>query len=59
MDADLSAIAEGDGTLIRFRGNYRPPLGPLGEALDRAAFHRLAEGTVENFVERVVERLKK
>ena len=57
--ADLSAIAEGDGTLIRFRGNYRPPLGPLGEALDRAAFHRLAEGTVENFVERVVERLKK
>ncbi len=57
MEADLSAVAQENGTLIRFRGNYHPPLGPLGEALDRAAFHHVAESTVENFVERVVERL--
>ena len=57
MEADLSAVRDGDHTLIRFRGNYEPPLGPVGEALDRAAFHRIAEGTVESFIDLVVERL--
>ena len=57
MEADLTATAVGEGTLIRFRGNYQPPLGPVGQALDRAAFHLVAEGTVENFVERVIEQL--
>jgi hypothetical protein len=59
MEADLSAVAHEDGTLIRFRGNYYPPLGPIGEVLDRAAFHRVAEGTVENFVDRVVEQIER
>ena len=58
MEADLTATSVGDSTLIRFRGNYQPPLGPVGEALDRAAFHLVAEGTVENFVERVIEQLE-
>lgn len=58
MDADLSAIAHADTTLIRFRGNYEPPLGVLGDALDRAGFHHVAEATVANFVERIIERLE-
>jgi len=60
MEADLSAIArESEQTLIRFRGNYEPPLGPIGDALDRVGFHHVAEGTVENFITRVVEHLER
>jgi len=59
MEADLSAVASEERTLIRFRGNYYPPLGPIGEALDRAAFHRVAESTVESFVDRVIEQIER
>jgi hypothetical protein len=58
MDADLSAIADDAGSLIRFRGNYEPPLGHLGEALDRAGFHHVAEATVENFIDQLIEKLE-
>ena len=32
---------------------YDPPLGKLGQALDKRAMHRLAEATIKDFLERV------
>jgi hypothetical protein len=37
-------------TLLKLAGSYRPPLGALGEALDRAILHRVAAATIRNFV---------
>lgn len=54
VDAELILAAHGPGlTQISFRGSYRPPLGGLGEALDKALLHRVAEATVKHFVDRV------
>jgi hypothetical protein len=36
---------------------YRPPLGMIGRALDKALMHRVAEATVKDFLDRVGERL--
>jgi hypothetical protein len=40
-------------THIALRGSYRPPLEKFGAALDRLAFHRVAEATVRHFLERL------
>ncbi|MGA9775093.1 MAG: hypothetical protein WBU92_04140 [Candidatus Dormiibacterota bacterium] len=37
--------------------NYRPPLGPLGQTIDRLALHRLAEATIKDFLDRTGEAL--
>jgi hypothetical protein len=50
LDADLRLAAVDDQvTLLTMAGVYRPPLGPLGEALDRAILHRVADTTIRNF----------
>jgi hypothetical protein len=50
LDADLRLASAGDQvTLLTMAGVYRPPLGPLGEALDRAILHRVADATIRNF----------
>ncbi len=50
LDADLRfASADDQVTLLTMAGVYRPPLGPLGEALDRAILHRVADATIRNF----------
>ena len=47
LDADLMILAEGtDKTRIMLNGCYRPPLGRLGEGLDRAILHRVASATI-------------
>ena len=54
LEADLVAARVSDGeTQVSLRGSYTPPLGPVGRALDRALFHRLAESTVKEFVDRI------
>ena len=54
LDADLVAARLSDHeTQLSLRGSYTPPLGLVGRALDRALFHRLAESTVKEFVDRV------
>jgi hypothetical protein len=45
-------------TQIELSGEYEPPLGPLGGAIDAAVGHRLAEASVHRFVHAVVERLR-
>jgi hypothetical protein len=50
LDADLRLASAGDQlTLLTMAGVYRPPLGPLGETLDRAILHRVADATIRNF----------
>jgi hypothetical protein len=50
LDADLRLASAGDqATALAMAGVYRPPLGPLGEALDRVILHRVADATIRNF----------
>lgn len=54
MEADLIFASVGPWiTQITFRGSYKPPLEGLGEAIDKALLHRVAEATVKHFVDRV------
>ena len=57
LDADLRLAPDGDGSVLRLAGAYRPPLGPLGQALDRALLHRVATATVRSFLARVAAQL--
>ncbi len=50
LDADLKLAPDGEGTMLTMAGSYRPPLGPLGQALDRAVLRRVATATVRSFV---------
>jgi len=57
LDADLRLTPEGEGTVLTLAGAYRPPLGPVGQALDRALLHKVAEATVRTFLTRVAAQL--
>jgi len=54
LDADIRLVPAGEqATLLTLAGAYRPPLGSLGQALDRAILHRVAAATIRNFLGRV------
>ena len=57
LDADLRLAALGEGTVLTMAGTYRPPLGSLGEALDRAILHRVAAATVRSFLAQVAVQI--
>ena len=58
LDADLKLAPTGDrGTLLTMAGAYRPPLGSLGEALDRAILRRVAGATIRAFLARVAAQI--
>ena len=57
LDADLKLAPDGDGTMLRMTGSYRPPFGPLGQALDRAVLHQAAAATVRSFVTQVAAQI--
>ena len=58
LDADFEVAPLGQGrTQLALSGRYQPPLGSLGQALDRALLHRVAEATVKDFLDRVAERV--
>lgn len=42
---------------LTMRGSYRPPLGGVGEIIDRALLHRVAESAVKDFMEQLSLRL--
>jgi hypothetical protein len=46
-------------TQLEILGAYRPPLGAVGSAVDAAMGHRLAEATVHQFLDDVVEQLRR
>lgn len=56
MTAELVVSPVGsDQASVVFEGTYDPPLGILGEAIDRTLLNRLAEMTVKSWVDDVVE----
>jgi hypothetical protein len=55
-DLELAALGE-HRTQLSLSARYDPPLGPVGRVLDRALLHRVAEATVKDFVDRVVEAI--
>ena len=58
LEADLQVAAVGPRrTQLSLNGRYQPPLGAVGRALDRTLFHRIAEATVRDFLERVAARV--
>jgi hypothetical protein len=58
LDADIQLIPAGQhATWLTMAGVYRPPLGALGEILDRAVLHRVAVATVRGFMAWVAARI--
>jgi hypothetical protein len=58
LDADLRLLRAGErGCLLGVSGVYRPPLGALGQALDRAILHRVAAATIREFVAELAARI--
>lgn len=54
LDADVTLSPAGPRTAkLRLDGSYRPPLGAVGERLDRAILHRVAAATIQSFMARV------
>jgi hypothetical protein len=59
MTAELSVYAlTGTETQLDFRGEYTPPLGVLGSAIDAAVGHRIAEASVHRFIAEVAQYLR-
>ena len=58
LDADLTLAPVGDlGCVLSMAGVYRPPLGALGQALDRAVLRRVASATIRRFIAQVAARI--
>jgi hypothetical protein len=54
LDADITVTPAGKRTvMLRLAGSYRPPLGALGTALDKAVMHRVAAATIRAFLNRL------
>jgi hypothetical protein len=59
MRAELSIYAlTSTETQLDFLGEYEPPLGPVGKALNAVALHRMAEVSVHRFIEDVAQYLR-
>jgi hypothetical protein len=54
---DVSPVST-DETRLTVSGMYEPPLGRLGEQLDEALMHSVAEGTVKELAELIARRLQ-
>jgi len=46
-------------TQLDFLGHYDPPLGPIGSAMDALVGHKIAEASVQRFVDDVAEYLRR
>jgi hypothetical protein len=60
MHLELSAWSlSSTETQLEVAGEYRPPLGAVGKAMDAAIGHRIAEASVHRFLDEVVEQMKR
>jgi len=58
LDADLTMAPAGERvTVLTLAGAYRPPLGTVGAALDRAILHRVASATIRAFLAQMARRI--
>jgi len=55
LDANLELSAVESQTDLVLIGSYRPPLGKLGEAIDRILLKSVARATVRNFLAQLAE----
>jgi hypothetical protein len=59
MAAELSAWPlTSSETQIEIQGDYTPPFGAVGTAIDLAIGHRIAEAAVHRFLDDVVEQIR-
>ncbi len=59
MEGTLHVQPDGaETTRLTLNARYDPPLGRLGELIDRALMHRMADATIKDFVERLADRLE-
>ena len=58
FDGEIGFRPEGTGTLI-IQGQYAPPGGSLGQAIDSLALHRVADSTVHDLVIEVAKQLQR
>lgn len=59
MEAELSIYPlSSSETQLDLRGQYQPPLGAVGGAVDAVLMHRVAEASVHRFLRDVCEQLK-
>jgi hypothetical protein len=58
MRADLVMARLGNQvTQVKFEGSYDPPLGSIGQLLDRAVLHRVSELSVKSLVDQIIAML--
>jgi hypothetical protein len=58
LDAQLTLSSGGKNrSRLKLVGSYRPPLGRLGELLDRAVMAQVAEATIRSLLERAAAAL--
>jgi len=58
LDADIRLVPAGElAALLAIAGSYRPPLGSLGEAVDRAILNRVATATIRSFLAQVAAQI--
>ena len=58
LDADIRLAPAGErATLLTMAGSYRPPLGALGDVLDRTILHRVAAATVRRFLTQLAAQI--
>ncbi|MEX0991259.1 MAG: hypothetical protein WD004_03190 [Actinomycetota bacterium] len=58
FEADVEVAELGPHrTQLAISARYRPPLGPVGAAIDRALLHRVAETMVKDFLDRAGDKL--
>ena len=59
MEGQLEAEPFGsERTQLTLSATYKPPLGALGDALNRAVLYRLGDATLYDFTGRVIENLR-
>lgn len=58
LDADIRLAPAGErATLLTMAGSYRPPLGAVGDALDRTILHRVAAATIRRFLAQLAAQI--
>jgi len=60
MGGELSVYALTDReTQLDFQGEYIPPLGAVGSAIDKVVGHRIAEASIHRFITDVVDYMRR
>jgi hypothetical protein len=60
LDADLTIAPYGESaSLLALAGAYRPPLGAVGATLDRVVLRRVANATIQGFVNQIGDAIVK